>query len=225
MLPFQIKICGITRDEDLLAASASGADAVGLNLVATSPRCVSAERAADLARKAEALRLKTAIVVMNPSVDQLKNWCREIRPTWIQLHGAEGPELLSACGDTPVIKALSWSGRIEERQAAEVWISAGRPGLVAFLVDAYAPGIGGGSGRTADWSALFPRPEPLGKIPLLLAGGLKPDNVGEAIRVTQCVGVDTASGVETSPGIKDSDLIRRFVEAARTGLNAAQKHN
>lgn len=220
---FKVKICGITRQEDVDATYAAGADAIGINLVPTSPRCVDTQTACQLAAQARALGLRVVIVVMNPTVQELENLAEAIRPDAIQLHGHEFPSLLTdspseRLANIPIVKALSWTGRVEEAEIAQAWMAKASQVPVALLVDAYAPGVGGGTGKVARWDLLHPRPAALAGLPLLLAGGLTPANVAQAIAATGCAGVDTASGVESSPGIKDADRIREFVQAARSEL-------
>jgi phosphoribosylanthranilate isomerase len=218
---FKVKICGITRPEDLHAVQAAGADAVGINLVSSSKRYVTPQRGAALVREARSLGLTTVIVLMDASADEIAATVQEVDPDAVQLHGHEAPELSTACGNRPIIKALSWSGREAEQQLAAAWRTVhdrGTGTLAGFLVDAYAPGIGGGSGRVADWSLLLPRPTALDGIPLWLAGGLTDRNVAAAILATACAGVDTASGVESAPGIKDAALVGSFTRAALDAL-------
>lgn len=221
---FRIKICGVTRQEDVDAISAAGADAVGINLVPSSPRFVTTETACALAARARSLGLRVVIVVMNPTAEELRALTEAIQPDAIQLHGHELPELLTnldsaGARKVPIIKALSWTGRGEEAKLAGAWLAHASRVPVALLVDAYAPGVGGGTGKVARWDLLSPRPAELAGLPLLLAGGLTPANVAEAIAATGCSGVDTASGVESSPGIKDADRIRAFVQAAQSALD------
>jgi phosphoribosylanthranilate isomerase len=215
---FRIKICGATRPEDIDAIHAAGADAVGLNLVPASPRFVPTETAAALAARARELGLRVVIVVMDPTAPELAKLVEAIKPDAIQLHGQELPVLLEDAGKLPIVKALSWTGRAQEVALANAWLAHASRGPVALLVDAYAPGIGGGTGKIARWDLLRPRPAELASLPLLLAGGLTPANVAEAIAATGCAGVDTASGVETSPGIKDAQLVKAFVQAAQNAF-------
>lgn len=217
---FKIKICGVTRAEDMTAIHDAGADAVGINLVVASPRCVSLLAARELTKLATGYGLSVFVVVMNPSRDELARIVKRVEPDGIQLHGRELPSELSTEINLPIVKALSWTGLAQERLLAEAWSNARTERTsLAFLVDAYAPGAGGGTGKVARWDLLMPRPASLMNVPMLLAGGLTAANVCKAIESTQCQGVDTASGVESSPGIKDAYQVAAFVAAARQALN------
>lgn len=218
----KVKICGVTRSEDVQAVALAGADAIGINLVAISPRCVTLEQARLLTDAARKYGLCVAVVVMDPTPSQLESIIQTVDPDAIQLHGHEVPSLVETCSRQQIVKALSWTGRDEEAALATKWLaqSAHRP--LYFLVDAYAPSVGGGTGRVARWDLLKPKPAALGNVPMLLAGGLKPDNVAQAIHETNCAGVDTASGVETSPGIKSKALIEAFVSAALRAFASAK---
>lgn len=215
--PFRIKICGVKRAADLAWLADCGADAVGLNFVRTSVRSLKIDPGREMVKQAQGLGLKTVAVLMNPTGDELRKFLSTVPVDFIQLHGEELPDLLDDTPDIPVIKAVSWSGRREEKHLARQWLEsdvASRGQLRGYLVDAFAPGVGGGTGRTARWDLLTTRPACFGDIPILLAGGLTPSNVAEAIRTTHCAGVDTASGVESSPGCKDEALVGEFVRAA-----------
>lgn len=216
-IPFRIKICGVKRAADLNWLAESGADAVGINFVRTSVRSLKIDPGREMVKLASSLGLKTVAVLMNPTVDELRKFAATMPVDFIQLHGEELPELLVDLPELAIIKAISWSGRREEKHLARQWLEsdvAARGQLRGFLVDAFAPGVGGGTGRTARWDLLTPRPSCFGDIPILLAGGLTPANVAEAILTTHCAGVDTASGVETSPGCKDQQLVSTFVHSA-----------
>lgn len=216
--PFQIKICGVKRAADLEWLAECGADAVGLNFVRTSVRSLKIDPGREMVKQAKGFGLKTVAVLMNPTADELRKFLSTIPVDFIQLHGEELPDLLNDTPEVAVIKTISWSGRREEKHLARQWLEsevAARGQLRGYLVDAFAPGVGGGTGRTARWDLLAPRPTCFGEIPILLAGGLTPANVAEAIRTTHCAGVDTASGVESAPGCKDESLVREFVNSAR----------
>lgn len=226
----RIKVCGITRIEDLQVLSDAGVDSVGVNFVARSPRCVDAARAAPFCARAAELGLSRVAVVMDLEPDQLEQLLDAVDVDFVQLHGTESPELLQACRGKGVIKAVSWSGRAEETALAAAWKSSWTESrsrgedrnkgsqLRAFLVDAYAPEQGGGTGKVARWDLLLPRPPELDGIPLLLAGGLTGENVAEAIKQTMPNGVDTASGVESSPGVKLPAAVQVFASSAHAAL-------
>ncbi len=203
----RVKICGVTRVEDARLAWAAGADALGLNFYPRSPRYVTAETAAALARTRPALGAVVGVFV-NESPDVIRDRVRECGLTSVQLHGDEPPEACSGFG-VPVIKALRVRGP-EDVERARTYVGAGD--VAALLLDGAAPGYGGG-GVGFDWS-LVARLADAG-VPVLVAGGLNPANVQEAVRATRPYGVDVASGVEVSPGIKDADAVRAFVRAAK----------
>ena len=223
-----IKICGVTRQEDLVMLAREGVNMVGLNFVPTSPRCLHFDQGQRLAEQAHKLGIAVVSVVRNAAASDLAQLLRSVKVDFLQLHGDELPGMLAAVADEvsgplpPIIRALSWSGRKEEEHLATAWqqFAAHHPGqLAAWLVDAYAPAAGGGTGRLADWSQLTPRPMLLAGCPLILAGGLGPHNVADAIRSVRPAGVDTASGVEVSPGIKDADRVAGFARQAREAFS------
>ena len=204
----RVKICGVTRVEDARMAWAEGADALGLNFYPRSPRYVTPETAAALARTRPALGALVGVFV-NESPDVIRARVRDCGLTSVQLHGDEPPE---ACGGygVPVIKAMRVRGP-EDVEKARTYVGAGD--VATLLLDGAAPGYGGG-GVGFDWS-LVARLADAG-VPVLVAGGLNPDNVREAVRATRPYGVDVASGVEVSPGVKDADAVRAFVRAVKT---------
>ena len=204
----RVKICGVTRQEDARAAWAAGADALGLNFYPRSPRYVEPATAAVLARLRPALGAVVGVFV-NESPDVIRARVRECGLTAVQLHGDEPPEACSGYG-VPVIKALRVRGP-EDVERAHAYLGAGD--VTTLLLDGAAPGYGGG-GVGFDWS-LVARLADAGA-PVLVAGGLHPGNVQEAVRATRPYGVDVASGVEVSPGVKDADAVRAFVRAVKT---------
>jgi phosphoribosylanthranilate isomerase len=226
------KVCGVTRADDLAFLKAASVEAVGLNLVQSSKRFLSLEMATDLAAQAAELGLVTVAVVMDPPNSQLKSVARAFSWDFIQLHGHESPQLVEACEGIAIIKAVSWSGRADEERLVLDWsnhfggsaasLKNCRPDgghqLAGFLLDAYAPGQGGGTGQKARWDLVYPRPTLLENWPIMLAGGLNADNVLAAIQATHCDAVDTASGVEFQPGIKSEQLVHGFAAAARTAF-------
>jgi phosphoribosylanthranilate isomerase len=198
-----VKICGVTRLEDAEACVRAGADAVGLNLVPASPRCL--ERAA-ARRLCDALRGRLEVVLVTADLDEaaLRALHGELGCDRLQLHGHEPPALVAALGSL-AFKAVR-IGDGEDVGAAAAY--GGEP----LLVDARHAALLGGTGRRVD-AALV---EPLARRrPVLLAGGLTPENVAAAIAAVRPWGVDTASGVESAPGIKDSGRVAGFVAAAR----------
>lgn len=215
----RIKVCGVTTEDDLRGLATTNVDTVGLNFVPSSPRCLSLEQGLALAGLASELELATVAVVMNLESAELESLCHQLPVDFVQLHGRETPQVSEHCAGLPIVKAISWSGREEERELAAAWGDAARAGqlsskLAAFLVDAYAPVTGGGTGKKARWDLLVPRPEELEGVPLLLAGGIRADNVAEGILQTQPDGVDTASGVELAPGVKDIAACSLFASNA-----------
>jgi len=215
---FRIKICGITTVEDGLAAARAGADAVGLNFYPGSKRYVPILRAQMIANALAGTVVKVGVFV-NAEADEVCETFDRVGLDLVQLHGDEPPYFLRQLGGRPVIKAF----RLEQQGLCAVgrYLSGCR-GMKCMprmtLVDANVEGAYGGTGQVADWQTLktyqpaHPE-EPLP--PLVLAGGLTPDNVAMAIRTVRPQAIDTASGVETSPGRKSEALVRRFVEAAR----------
>lgn len=204
----RVKVCGVTRLQDALAAWQAGADALGLNFYVKSPRCVDIATAAALAATRPPLGAVVGVFVNTP-MDEVRAKVRECGLTAVQLHGDEPPEACSGYG-VPVIKALRVRGPEDVARARE-YVGVGD--VAGLLLDGAAPGYGGG-GVGFDWS-LVAQLSGSG-VPVLVAGGLKPSNVAEAVRATRPYGVDVASGVESAPGIKDLDAVRAFVRLAKS---------
>ena len=220
---FEIKICGVKSVADALAAVEAGADAVGLNFYPSSPRYVDAARALAIATAVGPRALKIGVFVDRPlaEVRELMEGCRLDAA---QLHGDEPPEYLAelATGNVRsagIIRAFRPVGSMAPvEQYLEACDALGcLPWMT--LVDAAAPGEFGGSGRVADWSAVAARSGMLARLPLILAGGLSPENVGQAICVARPAVVDVASGVEASPGQKSPERMHAFVAAARKAFS------
>lgn len=206
----RVKICGVTRVEDALLACQLGADAIGMVLTPSSPRCVTAERARGIRAALPAFVTAVLLVHDLPAV-QVAAALREVRPGLVQFHGSEDAAF---CGrfDAPYVKALGMDGAVDVRALA-----AAHPRALGFVLDGHPPGQQGGRGRAFDWSRV---PRDLGR-PVILAGGLNPANVADAIRQVHPWAVDLASGVESAPGIKDADKLRAFfaaVHAADAGV-------
>jgi phosphoribosylanthranilate isomerase len=204
----RIKLCGITSRDDALLAVEAGAWAVGCILWPQSPRrCEPAEAA----RIATAVRRRAHVcgVFVNAALDEVAGLADGIGLTMVQLHGDEGPaycaEVARRTG-AKVMKAAAVSGKADIRA------------LQAFhtdyhLLDAHRSGMRGGTGETFDWELVRSRRS---RIPLVLSGGLRPENVAEAIAAVRPYAVDTASGTEASPGVKDPEKVAAFVEAVHS---------
>ena len=216
---FTIKICGITRPEDARASAAAGTDAIGLNFYSQSPRAIDHERARAIIATLPGDIIKVGLFV-NAAPGEICRTYDALGLDLIQLHGDEPPELLLALGGRPVMKAFRAAGAdglCTVFDYLETCRSLGcLPRLI--LLDAPAARGFGGSGKLADWTLARQYQETCGTPPLVLAGGLKADNVVEAIRATGARAVDTASGVESQPGIKDAAAVRAFAFAARQAL-------
>jgi phosphoribosylanthranilate isomerase len=196
----RIKICGITRPEDAKAVVDAGADAIGLVFYPPSPRAVSIQQAQEVVADVPAFVTVTALFV-NPSVEEVQSVLDGVRIDLIQFHGDEDDDFCRQFGH-PYIKAL------RVRQASDVVALCLRfPSALAVLLDSYKPGVPGGTGETFDWS-LVPETPPK---PIILAGGLDPENVNHAIDVVHPYAVDVSGGVEAAKGIKDHGKITEFV--------------
>ena len=204
MSPTRIKICGITRPEDALAAANSGADAIGLVFYADSPRAVTVQEAKDIAQVLPPFVTLVSLFVNAPA-ETISNVLSQVPVGLIQFHGDEDSRFCREFG-RPWIKAL----RVRESMnvAKE---AAALSGATGVLLDAWQEGVPGGTGKTFDW-ALANEQLPL---PMVLAGGLDEVNVGDAIGGLRPWAVDVSGGVESSPGIKDAEKIQRFVAAVR----------
>jgi len=199
----EVKICGLTTVDDAVRCVELGADAIGLNFWAGSPRRVDVAKALEIV-EAVADRATIVGVFVDFTLDRVREILQETGIPWAQLHGDEPPELLA--------KLLPQAYKaIGVRDGSAVELARSYPGE-HILLDASVPGMPGGTGRTFDWEIAATVAQ---ERKLTLAGGLTPDNVAEAVRVVQPFRVDVASGVESAPGLKDPGLVRRFIEAAR----------
>jgi len=199
-----VKICGITRVEDALAAAHAGAHAVGMIFYAGSPRLVSHDIARRVVDALPAFVTPVALFVDAKSAE-VQRVIGEVKPQLLQFHGDETPEFCESFG-MPYIKAAKVRRGVDLLQYARRYRSA-----KGLLLDAFVDGSHGGTGSTFDW-ALIPDQLPL---PLILAGGLNQDNVAEAIRRVRPWAVDVSSGVEAAKGIKDAAKIAAFIRGAR----------
>ena len=209
----RIKICGVTNAADARGAAALGADAVGLNFYPQSPRHVDPATAAAILGDLPPFVEPVALFVNEPWPRVQRTLAALGRVRTVQGYGSnrdcDGPLPFALIPSFSVRDADSLA---EITQYLERRRDAGHL-PAAVLVDAFVPGLHGGTGHTAPWRLLADfRPE----VPLILAGGLTPENVAEAVRVVRPYAVDVASGVEGSPGRKDLEKIRRFIDNART---------
>jgi phosphoribosylanthranilate isomerase len=207
-----VKICGITDDEAMDAVVDSGADMVGLVFFPPSPRAVTPERAAELVELAPEELLKVGLFV-DADDRTLDAVLTHVRLDLLQFHGHETAERIEAVRleyGLPVMKVIPVATAVDLDAASAFTASADR-----LLFDAKAPKGAdrpGGNATAFDWAVLAGRKWPL---PWMLAGGLEPANVAEAIRISGAPGVDVSSGVESAPGVKDPARIRAFVKAAK----------
>ncbi|MEM7601743.1 MAG: phosphoribosylanthranilate isomerase [Verrucomicrobiota bacterium] len=206
--PTRVKICGITTGAQAEAIIDLGADALGINFWPKSKRYIALEEASPWLLDLAGTVPRVAVTV-NASDEELRAIHDSGGIDWIQLHGDESPDRVDSLTQQglPVFKAIG----VKDRSMLD---SASAYHSLTLLLDAYAPNEYGGSGETMDWSlgAAAVRDWPDHQI--ILAGGLKPENVAKAIRQVHPAGVDVASGVEISPGVKDLDAVRAFIEAA-----------
>jgi phosphoribosylanthranilate isomerase len=202
----RVKICGLTSAEDAEDAVAAGADALGFNFWSETPRYIEPERAARIVVNVPPGVLTVGVFV-DEEPERVIAIAEETGIMALQLHGNETPEYVDQLGAYLKIKALR-VGEDFEPAVMQRYQSAS-----LFLLDGFVPGRVGGTGRTFEWS-LAEKAKEYGKI--ILAGGLTPANVAEAVRRVQPWGVDVATGVESEPGRKDPQLIREFIRAARS---------
>ncbi len=198
------KICGITRLEDAQAVAYSGADALGLVFYANSPRAVSAAQAAHILQSLPPFISSVGLFV-NAEVDYVKHVIATTKLDLLQFHGEEAPDYCAQFS-RPYIKALRMLPNLEVAQTMRAY--AGAQGV---LLDAYLPGVPGGTGEVFDWQRI---PAHLAGS-IILAGGLSPQNVAQAVQQVRPYAVDVSGGVEARKGIKDAQKIQAFVQAVR----------
>ena len=201
----RIKICGITCAEDAQVSALAGADALGFNFVARSPRCVSAEQAARIIQTLPPF-VTTVGLFVDPDPEAVRRVLEIATLDVLQFHGEESAALCGSFG-RPYLKVIPVRGPLDVAELQSEY-----PDAQALLLDTWADGRSGGTGRTFDWS-LWPQAV---TTPLVLAGGLTPDNVGDAIRATRPHGVDVSGGVEgDEPGRKNAARVRSFIAEVR----------
>lgn len=204
----RIKICGITDLDAARCAGECGADAVGFVFVEDSPRAIDPDEAFDIMHALPPFLISVGVTRDLDSEDFAA--IEEVCPTlYSQLHGDEPERVVRACGPD-ILKAVRVDSKDPGALAATIQRWAGVDEVAAILVDAPSPG----EGRTFDWAVLAPCMD-LVHTPIILAGGLTPDNVGEAIKLLRPWGVDVSSGVERERGVKDHELIAAFCDAVR----------
>ena len=203
-MSLRVKICGITRVEDLHAACAAGADALGFVFYGKSPRHVSAEAAAALLRELPPFVQSVGLFV-NAEPAFVESVLNVAPLDLLQFHGDEMPADCARYG-RPYLKAIRVKPDTDLLKCAADFETAR-----GLLLDAFVPGVPGGTGERFDWNLIPPN---LPK-PVILSGGLDPDNVAEAVRTVRPWAVDVSSGVEVSKGIKDAQKIARFIANAK----------
>ncbi len=203
-----IKVCGITRAEDAVIASDLGADAIGLVFYPSSPRAVVADNIAAISAGVSADVTIVALFV-DPSAEAVHQVIDSGYVDLLQFHGSESEEFCMSF-DIPYMKAFRVGLDADLHQAVSAY-----PSAELILLDSYDKGAPGGTGKSFDWSkAALISSSALPK--LVLAGGLNPDNVVQAIATVNPYGVDVSSGVESSPGIKDAAKLMQFIEGVRS---------
>ncbi len=219
---FTLKICGLTRVVDAELAALARVDAIGLNFYAKSKRYVTLEQARIIVSLLPHGVARVGVFV-NHSAEEIRAIQAATQLDYVQLHGDETPQLAAELAPLPIIRGVRCRG-VEEAVDAARWVAECRRGggvLAGVIVDAFHPSEYGGTGQLADPAVFVELRRLLPGTPLLLAGGLTPQNVASAIRATCPDGVDVASGVETSIGSKDPLLMRSFIALAREALEAA----
>jgi phosphoribosylanthranilate isomerase len=204
----RVKICGITNIEDAVAAVDAGADALGFMFFEQSKRNLTFDRAAAIIHELPPFITKVGVFV-NPTEDFV---CRGLETTGIdtlQFHGEESPEFCARFAPTKVVKAF----RIRDRSSLAECL---RFREHAWLLDSYVAGAHGGTGTVFDWEVAIEATKRNRTV--ILAGGLKPDSVADAMRKVRPFAVDVSSGVESSPGKKDHAKVRAFISAAKEAL-------
>ena len=203
----RVKICGITRVEDVQAAVRAGVDAIGLVFDPKSPRYVTTERAATIAQAVGPFVSVVGLFV-DAAPETIRGTLSRVPVTLLQFHGSETPGQCSLY-DLPYMKAVRMRDGVDLHAEAAAHADA-----VALLLDTYVPEVAGGSGRAFDWKRI---PADLNK-PIVVAGGLSAANVGTAIKSARPYAVDVSSGVEMTKGIKDPEKIEAFMRAVREAV-------
>lgn len=204
----RVKICGITNIDDAMVVATNGAHALGLVFYGASPRAVDAEQARAISYAVGPFICVTGLFV-NAPVEQVNSIVARVPLQLLQFHGDETAGYCESFR-RPYIKAIRMKPDLDVTA-----VMVAHPNASGFLLDAYRAGVPGGTGETFDWDRV-PRNS---KVPIVLAGGLTPANVAEAIRKTGVYGVDVSGGVESAPGKKDHKQITSFINNARSALS------
>lgn len=205
------KICGITRTSDIQAAVEAGADAIGLVFYAPSPRYVNIIQAKNLIKHIPAY-VQIVGLFVNATASDVCQVLHDIPLDVLQFHGDETPE---QCQNIAEQAKRRWYKAIQVKPDLDISAQIShyqQTGASAVLLDAWHPVLKGGTGHQFDWSK-FPKID----VPLILAGGLTPENIEEAIQTTRAFAVDVSGGVESAKGIKDQQLIERFMQGVQRG--------
>ncbi len=208
----RVKICGITRLADIETAVAAGADALGFIFVPASRRFIRIEAARDLVARVPAF-VQTVALFADPTVDWVETVIDQVGPDLLQFHGSETGRFCRQFG-RPYIKAVSADLDDESRRRLMQEHHTAR----GFLIDSHSVSGLGGTGHTFDWSR-WPHDNGRDRRPWILAGGLSPDNVVEAVETLSPYAVDVSSGVEEAPGIKSADKIHAFIRGVGHARN------
>ena len=202
----RIKFCGMTRVEDVQCAVDLGVDALGFVFVKESPRCLTAEEARNLVGKVPPFVVSVGLF-MDDVADDVETVLRQTGLNLLQFHGRENEEFCRQFG-MPYLKAVP-AGSVD----SIVDFCAGFPSASGFVLDSHSAGQMGGTGKTFEWHRI---PQSLDK-PVVLAGGLTPENVLQAVHEVRPYAVDVSSGIEAARGIKDPEKMKKFVEETRHG--------
>jgi len=205
----RVKICGITNERDAAAAIEAGADALGLNLCSVSKRFLNLEHESDWIRRLPDVITRVAVVA-DPPVEQAIDWSKSGLFDCLQLHGHESLAFCESVRGIPLIKAVRLNSLDALKQVHNYPV-------FGFLLDSHRPGTLGGTGTPFDWSLL--RNVILNK-PMLVAGGLTPENVADLLQIVKPHAVDVSSGVESAPGRKDPFKMRDFVAAVKSASSS-----
>jgi phosphoribosylanthranilate isomerase len=211
----RVKVCGITSQDDAKLAADAGAWAIGMIFTNESPRRVEVATAAEIGA-AMRRRVELVGVFLNAPLDEVVEIADLCSLTAVQLHGEEGPTYCGEVGHRTGCKVIK-AARVRDRASVQA-LRAFRVGVDYHLLDAYAEDAAGGTGKTFSWSRAKERGA---GPPLILSGGVTPDNVGEAIAAVRPFAVDSASGTEASPGVKDPAKVTALVRAVQQASLAA----